>query len=435
MLPQNDIKISPNRLYNFIADTIDKQINVYNYNQEYIKLLTCVKNEILDELNNFRKWQLYILSYNICEHSYTVRSKMSGKLCGRNIQIKPNENIYKCGKHSGVKHTPKERKIDDDMLCSGNNKKKQRCKNYKKYDGFCVNHYKSYFNLKNVKDVKSHYLNKINTKNKIEENTSKYDCIIYNDHLKKLNILEDSYFVKKQKVVKLITYYNENKNIFNICYYCNKDAEPNEDCCLNCIKEQETTDEEIVNMNIKKYVDNMITSYMDTDFLYDKYFLKNVEKENVNHVEVNTKNMKKLEISNNFDKKDLKKYLNNGFKIYNDIEYKKDMAVYDIKNGKKINVGKLLNIYKDYDKMKTYIENNKRLLYLNKYNKIKSHYYNEKDIKNTLECIQLSLDNLIYTFHTCGPDNWQLYLNEYKDNITEYIIDLYNIDDKYKLYI
>lgn len=182
--------------------------------------------------------------------------------------------------------------------------------------------------------------------------------------------------------------------------------------------------------------------YIDDDFLYENK--KNIvidSNKKVEFVDI-IKNVNKpicqlndcLGILNPTNR-DLKKYLDGGIKLYNNKEYLKDIAVYDIHNGKKINVRKLIDKYKKMEKLKIYIDNNKKFLYLKNNNKNREFYINEKYINILLEYINTRYSDLYSTLYESDTDCWLYLLNEYKMDIDSIICDFHNIDIKHKIYI
>lgn len=182
--------------------------------------------------------------------------------------------------------------------------------------------------------------------------------------------------------------------------------------------------------------------YIDDDFLYENK--KNIVidfNKKVEFVDI-IKNVNKpicqlndcLGILNPTNR-DLKKYLDGGIKLYNNKEYLKDIAVYDIHNGKKINVRKLIDKYKKMEKLKIYIDNNKKFLYLKNNNKNREFYINEKYINILLEYINTRYSDLYSTLYESDTDCWLYLLNEYKMDIDSIICDFHNIDIKHKIYI
>lgn len=95
----------------------------------------------------------------------------------------------------------------------------------------------------------------------------------------------------------------------------------------------------------------------------------------------------------------------------------------------------LIKLNKELRILKNYIENNKKLLYLKKNNRYKKMYYSEVDIKNLLESFNLRYEILIEDLYLYGKINWMDLIKLYKEDIDNYIVEFYNIDNKYKLYI
>jgi predicted glycosyl hydrolase (DUF1957 family) len=68
---------------------------------------------------------------------------------------------------------------------------------------------------------------------------------------------------------------------------------------------------------------------------------------------------------------------------------------------------------------------------MKKYNEKRNFYYNEKDISNLLESINLRYEEL---YEYSDKYNREL-LEVFKSDIDQYIIEFYNISDQYKLFI
>jgi hypothetical protein len=81
------------------------------------------------------------------------------------------------------------------------------------------------------------------------------------------------------------------------------------------------------------------------------------------------------------------------------------------------------------------IRNNKKYLYLKNNNINKAWYYRENDIRNLLESTKLRFEILLEDFINTSKIYWIDLLNKYEEDIDEYILEFYNIDDKYKLFL
>lgn len=374
MLPKKDLTITPEKLYNLIINIIDDNINSYNYNEQFIKLLNKLKKDFDYELKKTYNWKTVMLSHKTCDHLFTNNSKHNGEICGRRIDIKTEGDNYLCSIHvEKSKHIPKKRNIEDSLRCPGMNMNGDRCglKKKQKYNGYCIYHYKN---------------TKIDTENK-----------------------------KKR------------------------------------------------NINLKNYVNDMILYHIDTDFIYEKYF--NKKEISINNIVSNSsddilesrqnndlykknkyidilKNVNKTitNINNdlyqlNIKKMTVKDCLNGGVKIINDKEYLMDISIYDIQNGKKINTTKLIDYYKKINKIKMYIENNKKYIYLKNNNNSREFYIKEKYINMLLEYINLRYNKLYESLPDYEPEYWIYLLNEYKLDVDSIITDFYDMDDKEKIYI
>lgn len=122
----------------------------------------------------------------------------------------------------------------------------------------------------------------------------------------------------------------------------------------------------------------------------------------------------------------------NGIKIYTEI--KSSINLYDL-NNKKINVQKFLNIYEKNKKINEYIKNNKKYLFLLNNNKSKNWYYKEEDIKNFFESINIRFKILLDDIRDYEKNDYDYFLKEYEEDINKYILEFYEIDSKYKIYI
>lgn len=390
MIPPNDnLALIPSIVYSKISEFMD---NIYDditcdqdekrkyYNTRFFNSL---KENLLLFIKNDSFWKNSMCHKN-CDHKFK-----SGRTCNKRIYICPDTKEFKCSKHISKKvYVSTKHKHDDlSLFCVSLNNLGKRCGKYKKYGDYCNYHitrYKKYlYNIKN--DI--------------------YYLLLYDIDLE-INILNQIYF----------EYPSEYKN---------------------------KKDENII---LGNYIDDMIKNHMDTDFLYNKYFIQNKPKmdytiqSHVNEFNQSNKviNIKKSvnNICNvNLNKLTVKDCLNGGAKIINDKEYLKDIAIYDLYSGKKINTTKLINKYNEIKKMYEYIKYNNKFNYFKKNNKNKSFYIKEDHINILLEYINIRYSKLYDSLQEYEPEYWIHLLNDYKIDIDSVISDFNNIDNDQKIYI
>lgn len=131
-------------------------------------------------------------------------------------------------------------------------------------------------------------------------------------------------------------------------------------------------------------------------------------------------------------KEEMNNCLKKGIKIHNE---NKGLPIYYDLNNKKLNTDKILKIYRNNKKLEMIIKNNKKYLYLKNNNINKAWYYRENDIRNLLESTKLRFEILLEDFINTSKIYWIDLLNKYEEDIDEYILEFYNIDDKYKLFL
>lgn len=363
MLPKNEITITPEKLYNLIIDIIDTNIISYDYNEQYIKLLKDLKNEIGYELKKTYNWSTVMLSHKVCDHIYTENSKEYGNMCGKRIDIKTNDKNYKCSIHvEKSKHTPKKRKVDDSLRCPGLNMYGEQCRLRKqnKYNGYCRYHYQEDKIISLESDIKKE--KEINLKSYVNNMITNY--MDFSENVKYTNIEE-----KKNNESLFYTY---------------------------------------------KKVKNISSSI---DVIYDGLYKINDVKEKEHNV-------------------DIRYYLNNNVKIINeDKGILKDISVYNLYDGKKIDICKLIEKYKKMEKMYNYIKKNNKYYEYKKYNNNKNYYIREKEVIELVKLILIRIDKYKDELIDFSPQTWIYILNELTEDIESYIIDFSNIDEKYKIYI
>lgn len=218
LIPENDISITPKKLYNIVNQLLDKEIDYYNHIEIYVLLLNSVKKNILKRLKNTNLWKRDVLSEKVCEHVYGEYSKKFGQICGSRIDIKCKNNKFLCSQHIGIIHVPKRRSIPDDKKCKGITKYKIPCKKEGVNNGYCKHH---------VKDI---IIENFEKENKILNNDK--NCKIPKD-ITKQNINMDSLYniiEKLKKKSKLIENKENSGNNINhkLCTQFIKDEEINE---------------------------------------------------------------------------------------------------------------------------------------------------------------------------------------------------------------
>lgn len=374
MIPANDIPITPHKLYDLIGDFLDMQIYTYDHNDEFVILLKNIKKEMLLELSKTFNWQKKILSYDVCEHKFDRHSKYFGNICGRRIRIKSSKNNFLCGKHANKDHIPKKKTIDEKKRCLGKKKNGERCNVTQNKNGYCSYH-------------QYQYIEKINLSRYSVYMETLYDYgddTIYGNHL-----LEIDKFVYEDdiKYIKIIEkeFEKKNTNMF-VCYY----NDP------------------------LSFVEKEIVLSDDTN---------------------NSKNLNKNVGVINPENKDLSTLFNKGVKVYNNKEFLNDINIYDLYNGKKVNITKLIDYYKRLDKIKKYIDFNKKYIYLKNNNKQKEFYIKEKYINILLEYINIRYNDLYDSLLDYDREQWIILLREYKMDLDEIILDFHNIDENEKIYI
>lgn len=186
-----------------------------------------------------------------------------------------------------------------------------------------------------------------------------------------------------------------------------------------------------INNKTESY-DNFKNINLKNKILFGKNMIQ--IKNNEEEKKINTKN--EPLVFNKISKDDLNYCLKNGIKNYTDISSKTTSRInyYDL-NNRRIDIDKFLKIYKENKIMAEYIRNNKKYIYLKNNNINKSWYYNEKDIRNLLESFRLRYDLLIEDIYNYGKKRCLEFIELYDNDINKYIIEFYNIDNKFKLYL
>lgn len=301
-----------------------------------------------------------------------VHKYKSGKLCNKRIYITPDTKEFKCGKH-----------ISKKIYISTKNKNKD-------ISLFCIS-------LNNTKKPCMKY--------KMFGDYCNYHITRYQKYL--YNIENDIYYLLFYDINLEINLFN-NINIENVV-----DSMPSVDGNISETKPILYQHDKFI--NIKKSVND----------LYKNIYQFNEDKK----VPSRSKNI--LDIKN----VTVKDCLNGGAIIVNDKEYLKDISVYDIYNGKKINTNKLINYYNKIKKVKEYIVNNKKYIYLKNKNKNRCFYIKEEHINILLEYINTRYNDLYNSLSDFEPSCWLYLLEQYKLDIDSIILDFNNLDDNEKIYI
>lgn len=230
IIPENDISISPKRLYNIIKKLLDNEMDYYDDNEKFTKLLKSVKKNMLDRLKKRYTWQTIVLSEKVCEHIYGENSNKFGQICGARIDIHVNSDNkkYRCSMHIDNKHIPKARNIDINKKCKSLKKNGDPCKMEGKYKGYCIYHYDKNKIEKLQKEVLILNTEKIcNISNEITRNSINIDSL-YNiiEKLKSNNNLEvinSNKFIidplKNKESIDLNINTNIMKKVLNTEYY------------------------------------------------------------------------------------------------------------------------------------------------------------------------------------------------------------------------
>jgi hypothetical protein len=408
-----------NNFYDRIYDHIDSEeiIAIENHHKDIIKY------KYFKEFYNFIKYQFYIelnnnlynnglsfwsklLGDKVCDYRYK-NGKSAGKYCGRTIEITPSHKYgnYRCAKHISKKYyIPKERNIEQDKLCIGYNKYNKRCNKFKKYGDHCIYHFNPYKTI-----IEDYYEQELVISDEIEYNEIKIFNNIYIDYIKKiypknifkLNIIDNL----KKNSIKLICYYNDKNKVEN--KYTLKKQETICNIINNKQNNSESTLENRIN-NLNNKITNFTKSFKS---ITQSISISKLSKEEINKLLKNKITTILVNEDNNINK------INNN--------------ILDLHNSKKIDTNKLINYYKKIKKIENYISHNKKYLIMKKYNEKRNFYYNEKDISNLLESINLRYEEL---YEYSDKYNREL-LEVFKSDIDQYIIEFYNISDQYKLFI
>lgn len=490
--PDTPIRINPTKLSSALMDIIDKYI-ISLVDDDKKKTVTIFRKHFKEQINRYNFWY-FLASMDFCMYQYTDRmDKNIARICGKDIKRKNGRNgdgKFLCAEHDREHRDSYAKSItlkNGEVYCKGINKDKTNCKYPSRIDGYCTKHYKYIFNI-SIEKIKEK-INKKKYKTYIENIEENYDYVHSFDYIspyicyKDINIKNIKIIEKKEisnnriyQDIKYICFYNEkntlmcnniitqeNNNInkvevdnFHKCSLCNEEAM---DLCFDCWDEQQSHYKYIITeVKSDEYVQDLslIENNINEDISSEPLLFNNKHKnisskvsETVNDIykriyQLNNKiednsnllkNIKKIKIKDKFDKTTLSKYLENGFQIYNDLEHQKEISIYDLNNNKKVNIKKLIEQLQKLTELKKYIDNNKKLLYLNKSNINKSYYYKESDIKNVFESIKLNIDNLYDDFQDYGHNLWKYHINKFESNISDILSDLYNIDDKYKIFI
>lgn len=213
IIPENDISITPSKIYNIIEKLLDYEIDYYNDNNKAVKLLKLVKKSMLTKFKERYTWKTEVLSQKVCDHMYGEHSKRFKQICGSRIDIKPEGKSFKCAKHIGKNYKPKDRNVDEKARCIGIKKNGNPCKMEGKHNRYCIYHYNQYKIDKLENDIKDLEIEKIheNVRNIVKSsfNTSSLYNIIEN--VKNSNIIKE----KNKQSIELLEIAPHNLNNSN----------------------------------------------------------------------------------------------------------------------------------------------------------------------------------------------------------------------------
>jgi hypothetical protein len=444
-----------------------------------MKLLKIIKKEFLAQFKKTFFWNIEALSHQHCMHVFGEKSERFGDVCNKKIEIKDKNNYY-CSDHIGLKHEKniKKREVPDELRCIFIKNNGGRCKLYLKKNKFCDYHYSKEI-VEQKEEEERIIKNKQNLDNleMIYLDTEKHCYKLYIDYLN--NLYTDYYNSIKEEEDKKNIYLNNDKILYKN-YYINLDIEKKNiqeetisnvsDMVDNIKKEiHHFNDKIILNNNkfksIKTYINQLKNRSKKMDKIYDIYdiykddyininnpidlfekvceiqnslyiFLDNYKFENLDHLKTFITKYKNNEeyiclIGDCFNVVDHNINSNLCF-LHNDNMDNKFILKEENKKQKEIDIEKFKNYYKKIKDIEKYIKCNKYIYnrYIN--NKNKYIYYKENDIKNLLEEIQLLYDELYDSL----PDKYYRdFVNVFKQQVDQSIIDFYNIDDRYKLYL
>lgn len=189
-IPKNDVKINVKYMIKLMYDIFDDYINDI-VNEKDILLINNLYNKFKKNVKNRYFW--YRVSSNkFCCYEYTDRNNEKlAYICNKRIDIKydeKDENRYFCAEHNRNhrRNNAKSIKIDNENRCSAIKKNYEQCKYSAKIDGICTEHYKSKYNVNNIKNVYN-IIEEIKVLNNIE-----YLSKIENRYINKLCLNQDN---------------------------------------------------------------------------------------------------------------------------------------------------------------------------------------------------------------------------------------------------
>jgi hypothetical protein len=477
LLPKNDITISPTKMYDFISSSFDIVASSYDHNDDYIKLLNIIKKDFLKYFKKTFTWSHVVLSNKHCMHVYKDKSGKYENMCNKRIDIK-DDNNFLCAEHIGIKHRSKikKRNIPLNLRCNGINKNGKQCELPFKENGyFCKYH----FQEDKVKKLNDELLEK----NKIISNNS----IIERESLKREEELQSN---DSNSDSHLNSLSNNNKPLLKNCY--NEIKDKNESHSLSDISNKvfdiknnvdNLNNTILLNSNkfksLTKYSNDLklLNQNKEKDEVRDElHRIYNKNKENYNNIDnpielfdhvcdIQTSIFNFLEENKFDDLNHLKSFINkykhnedyvclidNCFNIidsninsnlcsihndnHNNIKNEsfifKEEEKKEKKEKKEINIINLNKYMKKIQDIEFYIRSNKSIYYKYNNNYNKHIYYRENDIKSLLEEFNILYENL--NEDISGRFNKDI-LMRYKKELDLSIIEFYNIDNKYKLYI
>lgn len=212
MIPQEDLLVSPTRLYKKLKEYLDK------YRNDIETKDTFYYNCLLEQIRNTGFWNLYSASEHICEHVYR-RGKKEGQICGAKFFIKTNDKLqkYLCSRHCRNYDTKPRKYTINNPRCNYERKNGEQCKHRSlSFKTYCYIHIKYKNENKNKEYMNSkinklRYLRKLYYRNKYKKKR-KYR---YNHINKNYSIIYSfkEYIKNKHKHILMMT--KKNENIFH----------------------------------------------------------------------------------------------------------------------------------------------------------------------------------------------------------------------------
>lgn len=428
--PYCPVKINPQKISSELINIIDTYINDL-IEEEKKETITNFKIHFKEQINKYFFW--YIVSSNdFCMYQYTDRNEHNiNRICGRSIKRKNVGNIFNeflCAEHFRAHRKLYAKSIvlkGNETYCKAVNKDGSNCKYASRLSGLCTKHYKLSYGMDIVK-----------IKQKIK--MKKYKTYMEN--------IDDQYIYNTgSENIDLFRYYYCNTNIYNIKIFdkikksddqiLNNFSNIKYICFYNDIKDkdkQKGANNKCSFYNNLKYKNISLNVRNTIDDISNKIYQLNNDIEK-NNIILNNKNNDQH--NTDVSKMTVRDCLNGGVKVINDKYYLKDISVYDIYNGKKININKLIKKYNEIKEMYDYIKLNNKYKCLKKYNNNKCFYIKENILETLIEYILLRSKQLRDNLYDFDKSNWLYIINNYMEDIEEALVDISNLDDKYKIYI